>query len=32
MFLFELFFIKKMPLSRRVEYALDGSMDESVSQ
>ena len=23
---------KKMPLSRRVEYVMDGSMDESVSQ
>ena len=28
----ELFFCKKVPLSRRVEYVMDGSMDESVSQ
>ena len=27
---FELFFL--IPLSRRVEYVMDGSMDESVSQ
>ena len=26
------FFVKKIPLSRRVEYVIDGSMDESVSQ
>ena len=26
------FFVKKIPLSRRVEYVMDGSMDESVSQ
>ena len=25
---FELFFVKKIPLSRRVEYVMDGSMDE----
>ena len=25
---FELFFCKKIPLSRRVEYVMDGSMDE----
>ena len=28
----ELFFCKKIPLSRRVEYVMDGSMDESVSE
>ena len=26
------FFVKKIPLSRCVEYVMDGSMDESVSQ
>ena len=26
------FFVKKIPLSRRVEYVMDGSMDESESQ
>ena len=26
------FFVKKIRLSRRVEYVMDGSMDESVSQ
>ena len=26
------FFVKKIPLSRRVEYVVDGSMDQSVSQ
>ena len=26
------FFVKKIPLSRRVEYVMDGSMDESVSE
>ena len=26
------FFVKKIPLSRRVKYVMDGSMDESVSQ
>ena len=26
------FFVKKIPLSRRVEYVADGSMDQSVSQ
>ena len=26
------FFVKKIPLSRRVEYVMDWSMDESVSQ
>ena len=32
-FLFiELFFCKKIPLSRRVEYVKDGSMDHSVSE
>ena len=32
-FLFELFFCKKkIPLSWRVEYVMDGSMDESVSE
>ena len=31
--LVELFFCKKkIPLSRRVEYVMDGSMDQSVSQ
>ena len=30
--LFELFFCKKIPLGRRVEYVMDGSMDQSVSQ
>ena len=30
--IFELFFCKKIPLSRRVEYVMDWSMDESVSQ
>ena len=30
--IFELFFCKKIPLSRRVEYVMDGSMDQSVSQ
>ena len=30
--LVELFFCKKIPLSRRVEYVMDGSMDHSVSQ
>ena len=29
---FELFFCKKIPLSRRVEYVKDGSMDHSVSE
>jgi len=29
--LFELFFCKKIPLSRRVEYVMDELMDESVS-
>ena len=28
----ELFFCKKIPLSRRVEYVMDGSMDHSVSE
>ena len=28
----ELFFCKKIPLSRRVEYVMDGSMDQSVSE
>ena len=28
----ELFFCKKIPLSRRVEYLMDGSMDHSVSE
>ena len=32
LFIFELFFCKKIPLSRRVEYVMDGSMDQSVSQ
>ena len=31
-FAFELFFCKKIPLSRRVEYVMDGSMDHSVSE
>ena len=26
------FFVKKIPLSRRVEYVKDGSMDHSVSE
>ena len=26
------FFVKKIPLSRRVEYVMDGSMDHSVSE
>ena len=26
------FFVKEIPLSRRVEYVMHGSMDESVSQ
>ena len=26
------FFVKKIPLSRRVEYVMDVSMDESVSE
>ena len=26
------FFVKKTPLSRRVEYVVDGSMDQSVSE
>ena len=26
------FFVKKISLSRRVEYVMDGSMDESVSE
>ena len=26
------FFVKKIPLSRRVEYVMDGSMDQSVSE
>ena len=26
------FFVKKIPLGRRVEYVMDWSMDESVSQ
>ena len=30
--LIELFFCKKIPLSRRVEYVVDGSMDQSVSE
>ena len=30
--LIELSFCKKIPLSRRVEYVIDGSMDQSVSQ
>ena len=30
--MFELFFCKKIPLSRRVEYVMDGSMDQSVSE
>ena len=30
--IFELFFCKKIPLSRRVEYVMDGSMDQSVSE
>ena len=30
--LFELFFCKKIPSSRRVEYVMDGSMDQSVSE
>ena len=29
---FELFFCKKIPLSRHVEYVKDGSMDHSVSE
>ena len=29
---FSYFFVKKIPLSRRVEYVMDGSMDESVSE
>ena len=28
----ELFFCKKIPLSRRVDYVMDGSMDHSVSE
>ena len=28
----ELFFCKKLPLSRRIEYVMDGSMDHSVSE
>ena len=28
----ELFFCKKIPLSRHVEYVMDGSMDHSVSE
>ena len=28
----ELFFCKKIPLSRRVEYVMDRSMDHSVSE
>ena len=28
----ELFFCKKIPLSRHVEYVMDGSMDQSVSE
>ena len=31
-FIIELFFCKKIPLSRRVVYVMDGSMDESVSR
>ena len=30
--IFELFFVKKIPPSRRVEYVKDGSMDHSVSE
>ena len=30
--IFELLFCKKIPLSRRVEYVMDGSMDQSVSE
>ena len=30
--IFELFFCKKIPLSRRVEYVMDRSMDHSVSE
>ena len=30
--IFELFFCKKIPHSRRVEYVMDGSMDHSVSE
>ena len=30
--IFELFFVTKIPVSRRVEYVINGSMDESVSQ
>ena len=30
--IFELFFCKKISLSRRVEYVMDGSMDHSVSE
>ena len=30
--IFELFFCKKVLLSRRVEYVMDGSMDQSVSE
>ena len=26
------FFVKKIPLSRRIEYVKDGSMDHSVSE
>ena len=26
------FFVKKIPLSRRVEYVMEGSMDHSVSE
>jgi len=30
--IFELFFVKKVPLSRRVEYVMETSMDEWVSE
>ena len=30
--IFELFFCKKIPLSRRVEYVMDGSTDQRVSE
>ena len=31
-FLLSYFFVKKIPLSRRVEYVMDGSVDQSVSE